>query len=257
MEIKSLEILISTLNDGVFNIKLNKEYDVLIVHQITNGKMTDYESYYNQNIASERVRYIQSNTIGLSKSRNIALKNSCGKYLWIMDDDVEVLDNLEDRIVECFESNHCDIVILNHFFSNQEIIDTREKQFHHNKISAAGICSIDICMRREVNKSIFFDENFGLGTSLPSGEEYIFITDALDNGYKVYQSNILSSTHPEISSGLDFFSTSNKVRAKKAMFKRVFKRIGSVMMFCFFIKKIPLLIKKRKVLFFAYNAFIK
>ena len=86
-----LEIIISTLLDGIFNIKINNNFNYLIIHQIPNKNNKKYEQFI-KNLPSN-VRYISTNTVGLSKSRNIGLNNAQGEYIWIMDDDVIILDS--------------------------------------------------------------------------------------------------------------------------------------------------------------------
>ncbi|WP_258086294.1 glycosyltransferase family A protein [Xenorhabdus bovienii] len=253
----NIEILISTIDDGLFKIAANNEYDYLIVHQITNNyKADEYRAYFENRIKSKKIKYIQSNLIGLSKSRNIALDNASGDILWIMDDDVKILNGLTSVINKKMKENH-DILILNHQYSNEiNIIEKKMKEYNHNIISSAKICSIDICMKKEVTEKLRFDENFGLGTDYPSGEEFIFISNAIKNGYSVHQTDIIASIHPPISSGLDFFSTKNKTLAKRKMFDQVFNKFGILFTTLFFIKKINLLYRNKKIWFFIKNAIL-
>ncbi|WDG00264.1 glycosyltransferase family A protein [Pectobacterium carotovorum subsp. carotovorum] len=236
----NIELLLSTMNDGIENIKINHDFDYLIIHQVTNGREGEYNEFFNKNISSEKIRYIQMNRKGLSLSRNVALKNSVGSFLWVMDDDVVIHDDALERIKNLIENNaSIDVFILNHSDDmNAKIAVKKAKK--HNFFSAAKISSIDILInRRLIENGLLFNEEFGLGTSLPSGEEYIFITDALKKNFCVLQTNLIVSYHPPFSSGLDFFSSENKIAAKVEMFKRIFGFKGRLLTFAFFIKKLP------------------
>ncbi|MER1750080.1 glycosyltransferase, partial [Proteus mirabilis] len=135
----SIEIAISTLNDGIFNIKLRHDFNYLIVHQITNNK--DYSSYIN-NIYNENVRYISSNEVGLSKSRNLAIKNSHSDYIWIMDDDVIILDGTQEKINKLIsEKQNCDMFILNHKPVKGN------KTTYINEYSAMSVSSINMLIK--------------------------------------------------------------------------------------------------------------
>ncbi|PHM62373.1 glycosyltransferase [Xenorhabdus ishibashii] len=253
-----IEILISTLNDGLFDIKINEKYIYLIVHQITlHEKIGVYEKYFLEKLKNNNVRYIQSNTIGLSKSRNIALKNSVGDILWIMDDDVEILESTHDKIINSYRNTSYDILILNHTTAKNKTSSYNIKQYKHNIISSAKIHSIDISFRKKIKEKILFDESFGLGTKLPSGEEYIFITDAIKANFSVYQTNIIASAHPNISSGVDFYSTKEKIIAKRKMLDRIFRKLSLILTILFIFKKTILLIKKKKLLSFIRYALFK
>ncbi|MGF1885601.1 glycosyltransferase family 2 protein [Photobacterium profundum] len=231
-----VEVLLSTLNDGLDGISINENYHYLIIHQITNGKNEQYDLLFREKIASDKVRYIQSSTIGLSKSRNIALEHAVGDILWIMDDDTKLLDSAYNSIVDEFGLSK-KVVILN-FMPNFDLVNDEIKEYKFNYISAIHICSINICIRKDVvNDGFRFDESFGLGTQLPSGEEYIFITDMIKNGYDIFQSKIIGCLHSDDSSGLDFFSSENKLIAKFRMFERVFGKAGFIFSLLFLMKK--------------------
>ncbi|MEH2919969.1 glycosyltransferase family 2 protein [Samsonia erythrinae] len=235
-----IEVLISTMNEGLKNINLVNYWDYLIIHQVTDNKNVEYQLFYESVLASTNVRYIQMDAVGLSISRNKALENSVGDFLWIMDDDVIIHDDAFKRICELIEKNcNYDVFVLNHS-DDVNIKKTNKKYREHNMFSSASISSIDILMNRKlVESGIRFDRRFGLGTTLPSGEEYIFITDALKKNFCVLQTDLVVSYHPPFSSGLDFFSSENKIAAKVEMFKRIFGFKGRLLAIAFFIKKFP------------------
>jgi len=90
---------------------------------------------------------------------------------------------------------------------------------------------------------IKFDERFGLGTNFPSGEEYIFITDCFKSGLTVKYLPINIGVHPNETSGMDFYTTPEKVLAKREMIKRIFTWKSPIFIFLFWLKKFPSVVK--------------
>lgn len=238
----NIEVGISTLNDGLFNCEFRKDYNYLVIHQINNGK--DYSQYIST--FPSNVRYITSFDLGLSKSRNLALEHTTADYLWIMDDDVlihdraypyfnNIIDKYPDYGMYVVSHSHLDIEFL-----------SGDKYQILTEISAANVSSIDMIINRSLCGSIRFNEKFGLGTDFPSGEEYIFTCNLLSAGHKVLKSRTVCTYHPLISSGQDFYSTPNKLKAKLEMFKAATGLLkGYIYYFAFIIKKAKLIIRNR------------
>ncbi|MBX6969485.1 glycosyltransferase family 2 protein [Providencia rettgeri] len=247
------EVLISTLNDGLFNIKLHPDFNYLIIHQITNNK--DYSNFISH-IVSTRVRYIPSNTIGLSISRNIALSNSIGEYLWIMDDDVLIYSDALEKLNNLIKTKpNQDMYILN--FSQTELKNETIEYKKANKYNAMSICSINMLLTKDTAKNHKFNTNFGLGTNYPSGEEYIFSIELINKNKKILITNEYFSCHPELSSGNDFYSSPNRLHAKLKMFLVCYGSIkGRFIYLLFVIKKTNILIKN-KAFFRALACLIK
>ncbi|WP_105188464.1 glycosyltransferase [Pseudoalteromonas sp. T1lg48] len=253
----NVEVLISTLNNGLENIKISESrFSYLIIHQVTDHKFDEYKSYFMANLSAANVRYIQMKEPGLSKSRNFAIKHSIGDILWIMDDDVHILPTAYEAICTAFESCNSDLLV----FSHKKIDRTKFERTlvkDITRLSAAGVSSIDMCLKAEtVKNKVLFDENFGLGTKLPSGEEFIFTSDLLKEKSKVNKVKVCLSHHPDIASGDDFFSTPEKIRAKRKIMRRVYGHVGELMFIAFVIKKAPALIRSKaflKFLKFSYT----
>ncbi|EHJ93075.1 hypothetical protein KUC_0019 [Vreelandella boliviensis LC1] len=160
-----------------------------------------------------------------------------------MDDDVEFDPESIMYLVNWMEENHVDVATCQFEFNNGSYPRNYKKiPFKHNMLSSAKISSIEICLNIEKNreKKIFFDERFGLGTDLPSGEEYIFVTDCIKSDLAVWFYPIVCGVHPNITSGMDFYTSANKTLAKREMLKRIFGRKALVFIFAFWLKKIPI-----------------
>ena len=105
--------------------------------------------------------------------------------------------------------------------------------------SIMKVSSIEIAFR--INsikiKNLKFDEKFGLGTNNPTGEEAIFLSDALKQGLKILYIPLPIVFHPKESSGGMFKDNPKLIRAKGAMFYRIFGIWGYLVSFLFALKK--------------------
>lgn len=254
----NVSIAVSTYSNRIEQLTL-KEYpnvEYIIVHQ----SPCDISSKISMLLENRNdVSYIPTETIGLSKSRNIAIKNSKGKYIIIMDDDVDFSFNSIEKLTKHMDEDDVDIGTYYHKYTNGKTTKNKEYSFSHNKLNIANPSSIDICLKREsiAASGVLFDENFGLGTSYPSGEEMIFLSDCIKSGLKLKRYPIEVCIHPPVTSGSDFYSSKEKILAKKAMFKRVYGRLGGIMFILFILKKYPAVYKAGYGIFFLKHSLFK
>jgi hypothetical protein len=99
------------------------------------------------------------------------------------------------------------------------------------------VSSIEITFKAEAihRENISFDEQFGLGGVYQSGEEYVFLTDAIRHGLKAQYFPSAIAIHPAESSGKVI---NNEIFiAKGAMMHRVFGFIGNIFLLLFALKK--------------------
>lgn len=237
-----LEVAISTLNDNVYNIKINKSFEYIIIHQVTNNKC--YQDFIKK--LPDNVKYISSPESGLSKSRNLAINSANKKYLWIMDDDVIIHDKAHDIIFKLLSRyKEAALIAVSHSHKNIDKLKNKNNVYL-NRITSASISSIDMIINLELIGEIRFNERFGLGTNYPSGEEYIFSCDLIKKGLKIVKSYSVCTYHPLVTSGLDFYSEPHKLQAKKEMFKMAFGlKLGWVLFYIFLLKKIPIIFKQK------------
>ena len=243
-----ISVLISTANNNISNLILPKNQNIhyVVVHQVFDNNCIDllYDNLFEGRLD---VTYKRLDYPGLSKSRNVALEICTTKYGYIMDDDVEVdLDAIE-KLVDFMEQEKVDVATCQYQFkSGNSPRPYSNSTFAHNFLSSARVASIEICLNIQSlkNKNISFDERFGLGTNLPSGEEYILLTDCLKNNLAVKYYPIITGIHPDITSGMDFYSNFPKILAKREMFKRIFGWKSFVFIFAFWLKKLPAVLKE-------------
>lgn len=210
----------------------------VVVHQVYDNEYIGNElpKFTNR----DDVSYIRLDYPGLSKSRNVGLHAVKAKYAYIMDDDVDFDLEKINVLVDWMEANEVHVATCEFVFENGSLPrGYSSESFKHSMLSSAKVSSIEICINIERlrEKRINFDERFGLGTSLPSGEEYIFITDCIRSGLNVCFYPIVTGVHPNVTSGMDFYTSSDKTLAKREMFKRIFGWKAFLFIFAFWLKK--------------------
>ncbi|OOE62351.1 hypothetical protein [Salinivibrio kushneri] len=226
------KILISTTDDFFLKRDYRPSCDYLVINQIIN---------------IERGALCTPNCIslvekGVSKSRNAALSFCESGLALISDDDVSYVKDVEHVIKKAFDENPEADIITFQFLDNDYRLykrNYRQKTFWHDVYSLAKVSSVEIAFRVDSIKgaNLRFDENFGLGSKLPSGEEYIFLVDALKRGLKILYMPIPILIHPGESSGGQFKSNPDLIMSKGAMLYRIFGYKSYLMALVFALRK--------------------
>lgn len=253
---KKISIAISTISSRLNNLALEKHTNVeyVIVHQKYDESSPDAVKNLKDR---DDVIYIPLDTPGLSASRNVAILNSTGDYILIMDDDVTFSMYKIFHLIKKMQSEGIDIGTYYHSYQGGGSTMKTAKEIKLNFLTIAKPSSIDICVNRQAiqKNNILFDESFGLGTKHPSGEEMIFLSDCLKSGLSIKRYPLEICEHPPITSGSDFYSTKNKIKAKHAMFNRISHRLGNILFMLFVIKKLPKAHNAGHGIFFIRQAF--
>ena len=185
----NIEVLLSCMNQSDANIalKVNAQSDIVIVNQCdTNG--SSVETYMNEKGNPFRAYFISTTERGLSRSRNMAIRNAHADICLFSDDDEQLVSDYPEIIVNAFESHpEADLIAFNF------LVDGKDKKNYGNRVKQVGklmalrISSIQIAFRRNVilEKGILFDEEMGAGTGHGAGEENKFLYDCLDKGLRI------------------------------------------------------------------------
>ncbi|EOY5686657.1 glycosyltransferase family A protein [Vibrio cholerae] len=223
-----IKVIVSTMH-GEFNRDYfpNGDYKIIVVNQ---GRpiLRTYEN----------VEIINTNTVGLSKSRNIGLEQcEMNDIVVITDNDVRFINGFERIIYRAFSEN-LDASIITFKAKNQDgtpFKNYKSYNFEHTKFSIMKVSSIEIAIRK-TQHLVPFDDNFGLGSSIPIGEENIFMSDNFDSNE--YFQNEFICIHEDLShSGLKFSKEVMLLRLK--VFTRIYgQTIGRLVWLAFSIKKI-------------------
>src|SRR5690554_2456713 len=218
-----LTVLVSTLNGGIFNLKKTvalkrPEICYLIIHQTK--KPVQIPEFLNRN----DIKIIRSSTTGLSKSRNIAIKNCVTEYALIADDDIEYISEGIEEVINIIKSKKPDFATFK--------IKTPDSEPDYKKYSVESFAigkerhhfysSVEILLNVNLlkNKNIFFDDRFGLGAPLKSAEESVLIYDLFANNLLGHYFPIYIVNHPHESSGKQKRSRNFKVFMKGALAAR-------------------------------------
>lgn len=222
------QVLISTMNNKFHSRKLSLSFPYLVINQITENDLP----------ASCDTHTINTTSKGLSISRNLALQYASSHICLLSDDDLTYLPNLGNKVIEAFNS-YPDADIITFKIINADGSDYKDYSkvpFYHNHRTIMKVSSVEIGFRRNiVDDGIFFDENFGLGAKWPTGEENIFLSDALKNGKKILYCPIEIVCHPQLSSGFDY-NNKRLAYAKGAMLHRIFSWKGYILCIFFAVK---------------------
>ncbi|WP_290651185.1 glycosyltransferase family A protein [Lachnoanaerobaculum sp.] len=192
---KRVQLLVSTMKrkDISWFDKLNSSSDAIIINQC--GRKGKTKITHGPN----NILWIDSDDIGLSKSRNMALDNATGEYLIIADDDLEYIDGYEKIIVESFEKNpNMDIIVFQVEGIEQVFKNYSKKGKKISFLGSLHVSSVEIVMRKNSIKkaNIRFAEEFGSGAKYRMGEENIFLFDCLKSGLKIYyEPKVIAKLH--------------------------------------------------------------
>ena len=225
-----LQILISTVNLRF----LKRNIQLTVPHLIINQQSEQEESPVP---VKNLYEYAER---GLSKSRNRALSHAEGDICLISDDDLEYKKDIESIILKRYEEYpEADIITFQmETPDGKPMKKYKTKPFWHTKRTIMRVSSVEITFRRsaieEVN--LQFDESFGLGATFPTGEENIFLSDALDRKLKLLFVPVPIVSHPLDSSGKNYGSR-QLIQAKGALFERIFGKKSYIVSFLFAYKK--------------------
>lgn len=189
----NLEVLISCMNQQDMKIAemTGIQTDALIINQcpqseILNEIKSDQNTSGRQNKTLVNIRMLNTNTRGLSKSRNVAIQHAVGDVCLLCDDDEQLDFSYEEIILKAYEAlPDADIICFR--IANQPS-RLKQKTQRLTKWTAMRIASWQITFRREaiINSGIRFDENMGAGTGNGGGEEVKFLRDCIKAGLKAY-----------------------------------------------------------------------
>lgn len=187
-----------------------------------------------------RIQVFDTAETGLSRSRNRALHHATADIVVIADDDVRHPPAAPATVARAFAAHpRADIIT----FQAQTPSGAPFKRYptrprRHTARSLMRVSSWEIALRLASIRAagLRFDERFGLGAKFPTGEENIFLLDALRRGLNLRYEPQVIAIHPAASSGADF-STAAAVIAKGAAFQRMFGAAFLPVALAFAVKK--------------------
>jgi hypothetical protein len=187
-----LNIIVPTLGNRLPELKrlldsleqqTNKSFMVICAIQGNYNSVQNLLSNYSFEV---RTCFLERKGLSLARNTSINLIDNKAKYITFSDDDCWYPNFMVEKILSMNNlGNECYCFQI--FDPNNNVF---YKNYYKKQISkltyrnSLKVSSIEFFVPSEVfNKNINFDENFGLGTKYPSGEENIFLFDLIKNGY--------------------------------------------------------------------------
>jgi len=188
------------------------------------------------------VRMISVRERGLSRSRNRALSLARGELLAFCDEDVEYLPDALATLRRGFAAHPRAAIVTFRFHTRETgkpFKSYAPSAFEHGPLSVASVSTIEIALRRSQAGQLRFDERFGLGAELASGEENIWLQDALRSGLGLGYFPEPLCDHPGLSTGHRAWTEAD-ARSKGALLRRMYPRAWPAMVGGFCVLKYPL-----------------
>lgn len=238
MKLQVLLSIINSKNPKEFVKTTNITGDYIIINQIfkENIKLTNYTEK-NKKIISIRDK-------GLSKSRNLAIKNSTSDICLLSDDDMFYEEDYEKTILEAYKK-YPDADLIAFVVEHENKKDEKKilKEGRLNLLTSLKISSVQLTFKKSSieNKNIKFDENFGSGSKYFMGEENIFMYDCLKNKLKIYYVPIKIGTLKVINES-NWFKGYNKdyFKVKGIVYYRMSKLLSLFLILQFSLRKCKL-----------------
>lgn len=180
----TIELLISTMHqkDSSLLDKMNIHSDVVLINQCDadEKKVFTYNGY--------RVVWINTTERGLSRSRNMAIRNATADICMLADDDMEYRSNYADIVCSAFEEKDADIIGFQVIGIEKEFKKYAGEERRISYLNSMKMASVELAFRRSsfVEKNIRFDELIGAGTEFLMGEENALLFQCLRKKLSIY-----------------------------------------------------------------------
>lgn len=227
-----LQVLIATYGqEGLDRISIHRLPVIEEVGYLVSCQSPEGAPGIPSSLIRDDIKVVFSPTRGLSKNRNILLREASAPYCLIADDDLDFIPEGLETIIETFDkSPELDVIALQY----KDPEGNTEKKYPDTSFDLSRppkgyfISSVELAFRRDsvVGKRIFFNENFGVGSNYPCGEEDLWLHDALQQGLKGKYRPAMIAVHCGQSTGIRDMSRPSVLRAQGAVITRLNKTTG-------------------------------
>ncbi len=179
-----MEVLLSAmfLESWEYINTLNITTDVTIINQC------DVDNSITLNDSGRRIQFISSTQRGLSRSRNMAIRNARDNICIICDNDIEYVKDYSKIIMNAY-SRHPDADVIVFFLKkgkNSRPYKNKEGRLGYKTALMVGSPEITFKIDSLKKHNISFKEEFGAGSEYMMGEESIFLYECLRKGLNIY-----------------------------------------------------------------------
>lgn len=182
-----LEVLVSTMNKKSSKLikDMNIQSDAIIVNQTDTNYYEEFEN------GEYLIKSVYNNLRGLSRSRNTALMYAQKEYCVLADDDIVYVDGYREIILNAFKDlPDADIIIFNtKMINNERLLKRKDISRVRRAPRYKNYGSVRIAFKRKsiIDNNLFFNIQFGTGSKYNSGEDSLFIRQAVRKGLKIYE----------------------------------------------------------------------
>lgn len=222
-----IQVLISCMHqkDAEIIHRSNLQTDAVVVNQCDEESVKDI-NFTNNKGELCRVRFVNTKERGLSRSRNMALKNAWGDICIFCDDDEVLEGDYESVVFQQFEKNPSCSIIAFKLIYNRKVFADKEKNY--NRFTAMSLSSAQLAFNRNaiMNTGVFFDPMLGSGSGNGGGEENKWLFQLLGKGLKAKYVPVLLAEVKSDSQSLWFNGYTDQYLINEGwVYKRIF---GSV-----------------------------
>ena len=183
-----VEVLVACMQQGDDSLyeKMNLQTDAVLANQCG---FYGYSEYIRDN--GHKVKLVSTADRGVGKNRNIALLNSTGDYLLCSDEDMIYVDGYEKMIKDAFDQlPKADIIVFDleylNKFTKARKPTSKCKRVHIWNCMRYGTARVAMRKSSIDKANIWFSTLYGGGAKYSSGEDSLFIREAMRKGLKIY-----------------------------------------------------------------------
>jgi glycosyltransferase involved in cell wall biosynthesis len=156
-------------------------YEIIVINQSLDEriiiKSINASKFFN-------VKIVNTQTKGLSRSRNLGIEIAQGSIILFLDDDITIIGSgLQEAIRYLDKNSTIDVITMQMVDANHNLCKKSYSMSSksHDSLTVFKISSMECMFRKRVfEKGIRFDTRFGLGSkTYNSGEEVILLSDIL------------------------------------------------------------------------------
>ena len=191
-----VEVIVACMNqkDDSLYSEMNLQTDAILANQSDKFSYMEY-SKHNGCIA----KVISTPDRGVGKNRNKGLIFANGEYLLCADQDMIYADGYEKIVLNAFANKkNVDMIVFNLEYLNRFTPARKEKQVfrrvHFWNSMRYGAARIAIRKTALDKANLSFSTLYGGGAPYSSGEDSLFIREALRKGLKIYYCPIVIAT---------------------------------------------------------------
>lgn len=154
--------------------------DTVMINQCDENKIL------SEKVGSAQVRMICTTERGLTKSRNMAIRESDADICLLCDDDEIFESGYEQGIINAYENIPDADVIAVRMKNVPCAFGDEAKRLSGKDLFKIASWQISFKRKSIISAGVFFDELLGAGTSNGAEEELKFLTDCQKAGLKIY-----------------------------------------------------------------------